>query len=152
MPNRSTHLPVGGFSGMSIAAFLARNEPVECVLLEGIGGALGGSVGGLLPDGLEPATSPRHRKFCHSYAAAGGVALTASVVAEWQAQCRRWAAEQRAKALTFAPGSQERSAAELAAMGWSILSGFIAGVVVGYGSHLILDALTDQGLPILGLF
>jgi hypothetical protein len=151
MPNRVTHLPVGGFAGMTTAALLARNESVECVILESIGGLVGGIIGGITPDLLEPATSPWHRKFCHSYVAGGGGLLTAGWVTEWQVECRRLAAEQRTKALTLAVGSQERSMAELMAVVWSVIAGVIVGLLAGYGSHLVLDATTERGLPLLGL-
>lgn len=39
-------------------------------------GAIGGSIAGLLPDILEPATSPFHRQFFHSLTVAGLLTVT----------------------------------------------------------------------------
>lgn len=36
------------------------------LVLSGVGGAVAGTVGGILPDKLEPAYDPNHRKFFHS--------------------------------------------------------------------------------------
>jgi hypothetical protein len=65
MPRRDTHLAVGAITGLLLTAVeetklaeLERREPrLGVVVLGGVVGA----IGGLLPDRLEPATSPDHR-------------------------------------------------------------------------------------------
>lgn len=51
---------------------LGRINVPELFLATFVGGAVG-----LLPDILEPATSPNHRKFCHSVVTGGAIALGA---------------------------------------------------------------------------
>jgi len=119
------------------------------VLMEVAGGFLGGALGGMMPDVLEPATSPNHRKLAHSVVMLG--TLTLARVVEWQTGCRRRAAEDAEVASSLLLGSKARADAELAAVVWSFFAGFIAGFVAGYASHLGLDATTLRSLPLLGL-
>jgi len=72
MPNRPTHQTVGALAGGAMAAARAHGVEDSQFLAETIGGIVGGWVGGVLPDILEPATSPHHRKVMHSVVAAGG--------------------------------------------------------------------------------
>jgi len=102
-----------------------------------------------MPDVLEPATLPNHRKFAHSLVTAG--ALTLAKVAEWQADCRRRSAAHGEAALSLLRRSKARTDAELAAVRWSFLAGLIAGFFAGYASHLVLDAATTRSLPLIGL-
>ena len=149
MPNRRTHTEVGAITGVATALFLAKGQPTAFFLAEAAGGLLGGALGGIAPDVLEPATSPNHRKLAHSLVTAG--TLTLARVTEWQSDCRRQATARAHAALTCLPGSRERSDAELAAVAWSFLAGFIAGCFAGYASHLALDSMTTRSLPLLGL-
>ncbi|MBI2655503.1 metal-dependent hydrolase [Candidatus Woesearchaeota archaeon] len=69
MPNAKTHFLVGAGVG-AIAYCIIRkvqNQPIELPGLLGMG--LAGGVAGLLPDIIEPATSPNHRGLAHSIAA-----------------------------------------------------------------------------------
>jgi membrane-bound metal-dependent hydrolase YbcI (DUF457 family) len=148
MPNRATHEVAGAASGAAFALLRVDDAPVSHVLAEVLGGALGGWLGGVLPDVLEPATTPNHRELAHSVIAGG--TLTLSRLAEWQATCRTEAKGCDARALTFALGSDARQRAGWDALGWRFLAGFLAGVIAGYASHLMLDAGTAKGLPLLG--
>jgi len=58
---------VGGLA----AGGVALNQPFGYFLTEAFGGALGGWMGGALPDVIEPANSPNHRQTAHSWAALG---------------------------------------------------------------------------------
>lgn len=148
MPNRSTHAAIGALTGGTIASVRAANEATPEFLAEATGGVIGGWLGGVLPDVLEPATSPNHRRAAHSVVAAG--ALSMARVAEWQASCRLSgnAATQRAASLPV--GCAERNDAQLSAVLWRLAAGILVGLVVGYGSHLALDACTPRGLPPVG--
>lgn len=148
MPNRSTHALVGVVAGGAVAAARAVKEPTPELAAEAIGGMIGGWAGGMLPDLLEPATSPNHRQLAHSALAAG--ALTMAKVAEWQAACRSASAAATQRAATLPVGCAERNNAEVAAVLWRLLAGILVGLVVGYGSHLALDACTPRGLPFVG--
>lgn len=148
MPNRSTHELAGAVSGVALALLRVGDASTSQALAEVVGGAFGGWIGGVLPDVLEPATTPNHRELAHSVVVGG--TLTLARLAEWQATCRSEAKGCDARALTFALGSDARQRAEWDALGWRFLAGLLAGVVAGYASHLILDAGTAKGLPLLG--
>lgn len=77
MPNAKTHFLVGAGVGAIIYCLIkkAQNQPIELPGLLGMG--LAGGVAGLLPDIIEPATSPNHRRFAHSIIAL--VALGSSI-------------------------------------------------------------------------
>lgn len=101
-----------------------------------------------MPDILEPATSPNHRKLAHSVATGGALGL--AKIAELQAACRRRAITQNQLAARCAPRSTERSNAEFTAFAWTFTAGLVVGFAAGYASHLTLDALTQRSLPLIG--
>jgi membrane-bound metal-dependent hydrolase YbcI (DUF457 family) len=144
MPSRKQHAQIGMISGGGYAFYRARNAPADHALAETVGGILGGYIGGLLPDLLEPATSSYHRDIAHSVAAGG--LLHFVKVAEWEAMCR----ENAARCLSLKPdGTRINPNGELQAFLWRVLAGLAIGLVVGYASHLALDATTPRGIPIL---
>lgn len=147
MPNRATHEVVGAASGAAFTLLRAGTSPTPQAASEVLGGTFGGWLGGLLPDVLEPATSPNHRELAHSLVAGG--TLTFARLAEWQAKCRAEAKCCEARAFAFALGSDARRSAEWEILGWRFLAGLLVGLVAGYASHLILDAGTAKGLPLL---
>ena len=69
MPNARTHFLVGAGAGAIAYCLIrkAQNQPIEFPGLLGMG--LVGGVAGLLPDIIEPATSPNHREIAHSFTA-----------------------------------------------------------------------------------
>ena len=71
MPNRRTHIDAGAIAGTATALVMAREQSGAILLAELAGGMLGGALGGAMPDVLEPATSPNHRKLAHSLVTAG---------------------------------------------------------------------------------
>jgi membrane-bound metal-dependent hydrolase YbcI (DUF457 family) len=148
MPNRKTHAAVGMALGGTLAAARVAHVGWAKSLPEIVGGVAGGFVGGILPDLLEPATSPRHRKVAHSLIAAAGLTLVR--IAEGQAACRSNAEGLEQQGVGVPVGSCERNDAELGSILWRLLAGAILGFVVGYASHLALDAGTPCGLPIIG--
>jgi xanthosine utilization system XapX-like protein len=147
MPNRATHEVAGAASGAAFALLRVCDAPMPYALAEVLGGALGGWVGGLLPDVLEPATTPNHRKVAHSVVAGG--TLTLARLAEWQATCRTEAQGCVTRASGLPLGSDARRRADWDALVWRFLAGLLAGLVAGYASHLMLDAGTAKGLPLL---
>lgn len=75
MPSSDTHIIIGAGVGIGTHLLnkLFRQEPIT---LNGIAKAgLAGSIIGLLPDLIEPATNPNHRKFFHSAIMTGGLLL-----------------------------------------------------------------------------
>lgn len=144
MPNRDLHRPTGAILGLGASLLLATHARSSRPGLEALAGAVGGWIGGALPDWIDPAHSPNHRSTGHSLLGAGS-ALVFSVVRLrlWQCWFRRQA-----------EAAQSRATAEGAT--WSLeatlchaLSGLIAGLIAGYIGHLVDDAGTPCGLPIL---
>lgn len=147
MPNRETHARVGVALGGIDAALRVISAPTCYVMAETLGGLLGGYIGGVLPDLIEPATTPNHRQVAHSLAVCG--ALSLARVAEWQAICRAAAGREARRAMHLPLGSDERTEADTAAFVWRFIAGALVGFVAGYASHLLLDAGTASGLPIV---
>jgi membrane-bound metal-dependent hydrolase YbcI (DUF457 family) len=147
MPNRPTHLAVGTVSGLAAGILTSRSLPQKHQLLHVTFAGIGGSIGALAPDTLEPPISPNHRGVFHSVAAAGSIG--AAQLAGWQADCHLAAAFCDTRALCASPGSHERSNQEVKAFLWRALAGLIVGFLTGYASHLILDATTVRSLPFL---
>lgn len=156
MADRKTHKLIGVGSGAVYASFRSRNEAPNDWLIEILGGAFGGYLGGILPDELEPALSSWHRGVCHSWAAGSVVVATANQFAGWAELCR-----QNANKLKAMQTVQDETGTYVAVpitfmqqmreLFWRFLAGLLNGIVAGYTSHLILDAATPRGLPMLGL-
>lgn len=144
MPNRDLHRPTGVILGFSASLLLASHARSPRPGLEALAGAVGGWIGGALPDWIDPADSPNHRSAGHSVLGAGSVLVFSIVrLRSWQCWFRRQA-----------EAAQTRATAE--GQSWSLestlyhaLAGFIAGVIAGYIGHLADDAGTPFGLPIL---
>ncbi len=147
MPNSETHKIIGALAGLASLHFLPPLSPGggSATL---VGRVAGGVVGGLLPDRLEPATSPRHRSTCHS-AAAGGMALTVLEAA------RKIEAYLQSKSAEMRCGAQGQCDAvlkflqKLAAWVVEFLGGAAVGVVAGYLSHLVADMFTPARIPVV---
>jgi membrane-bound metal-dependent hydrolase YbcI (DUF457 family) len=81
MPNRNTHLIIAGVAGATVNVLIqldrmAMDRTREFHWGEFLFCASIGAVAGLLPDILDPATTPNHRAFFHSISAAALVAYT----------------------------------------------------------------------------
>src|SRR5690606_28823154 len=97
--NGKLHRRVGTAVGAGTALARSLDQDAPAMLAETLGGAVGGWVGGALPDVLEPATSPRHRSVCHSWATAGSLLTWANArVADGQQFCRERAERRSASA------------------------------------------------------
>jgi len=125
--------------------------------VEAVGGAIGGYLGGIMPDLLEPAISSWHRGTAHSYA--GGatvVAAATSVLAQWESVCRTNA--ENCKAILMIRGADGQFALaspfrqfmlSLGELFWRLMAGLLNGFVAGYISHVALDAGTPRSIPLL---
>lgn len=118
MPNAKIHFLIGAAIGAGIycLARKAQDQPIELPSLLGMG--LAGGVAGLLPDLIEPATSPQHRQIAHSVAA-----LLISISSVSNINQSQYIGQNQKE--------------------------FLAVLALGYGSHLILDAGTPAGLPLI---
>jgi hypothetical protein len=148
MPNRYVHGPVGAVAGTAYAAHLAWGQPRSYLIAEAGGGLVGGIVGGLVPDWIDVPNSPRHRAEAHSLSITGTVGyLLVDKLPDWQASLRA-NAQHLAGLRAASPAPLPQIGYGLLKLLFLVLSGFLAGVVAGYGSHLALDSLTPSSLPI----
>jgi membrane-bound metal-dependent hydrolase YbcI (DUF457 family) len=146
MPNRRVHVVAGLVTGAAAGLATAQRLDSQHRALHVSFAALGGVLGGLLPDALEPATSPNHRGTFHSLLAAAGI--TSAAGADWAARCHKAAALCDENAQKLPTGGQERSDQELKAILFRALAGLIVGLIAGYASHLALDSTTSRSLPL----
>jgi membrane-bound metal-dependent hydrolase YbcI (DUF457 family) len=139
--NGKFHRIVGTAAGSAVAGYRYRTLPAA------IAGGVGGHIGAALPDWLEPAITPNHRGIAHSWTAAGVIASGAPA---WILRIERYAAEQ----VRYHEAEAERNAESaqwhrFLALLWSFAGAFVLGLLSGFGSHLVCDALTPQSLPFL---
>lgn len=147
MPRRGMHVQVGIVTGGVAAGWSARHAAGGEQLSEIVGGLVGGWLGGLMPDWLEPATSPNHRGLAHSLSGLG--LLTAANWGEMQAACRMNAARCDTEALRHSADSQMCRKFRNEALLWRLVAGVLIGFAAGYASHLLLDAGTPKGIPVV---
>lgn len=143
MPGKNAHMVCGAAVG--VATFFALGgaddvKPVSHGLTTALAGVAGDRLpdilddtapltatlsaifGSRLPDLIEPATSPNHRQFFHSWLVFGVTGYMIKSLWNWNP-------------LT----AQDRHVRRL-----------LISLLVGYSSHLFLDALTTKSLPIIG--
>ena len=148
MPNCRTHTQVGAIAGVTLAGYHARDETPADLMMELLGGAIGGYVGGRLPDLIEPATFPGHRDVVHSCVALGAAASLA--LDGWRRECRTSATAYRETlASPTVLSDYQRAMCRLLDLLWRLAAGFSTGLQAGYISHLVLDGCTPSGLPVL---
>lgn len=79
-------------------------------------------------------------------------------LANWASICRQNAAKCRVPQVEDVPTGEwlpiqrtplEQLWAEVGEVIWTLLAGFLNGLAAGYVSHLLLDATTPRGIPIL---
>lgn len=147
MPNKKTHVTVGTIVGGGHAAYKAWGQEPYQIFLEALGGALGGYVGGRVPDIIDPPTSPRHRSIGHGVIPNGIVsAICYKNLGNWQNSLRSRAADYQSKR-EQAEGLVDQIKYGLLEALCYILSGFLAGLGAGHTSHLLLDLTTPSRLP-----
>ena len=149
MPNGETHRLVGMAAGGGYALYRARAQTPGCLILEAVGGVVGGNIGGRLPDIFEPALHPRHRSLAHGLGPVGGAGYVAISALDGAQDWLRAQADRRAilraNAQTVLEGIWHALLELLCRLG----AGALAGFVGGYASHVALDACTPNGCPII---
>jgi len=150
MPNRKTHVIVGVSTGCIVAEFRAKDEEPLPRLLETVSGGVGGYIGSILPDIIEPALSPRHREHFHSVLAGlltfGGDSTLANKCITW---CRSTAEYYRREQYKNTLTGIQKFFYALIEIVLRILAGMLTGLAYGYMSHLALDAFTPNSLPLV---
>jgi len=158
MADRKTHIVAGITAGIGYAAYQAKEQSTPNRLTEIAGGGVGGYLGALLPDILEPGVSSWHRGTAHSWSAGAGIVSLRDRLAGWEKFCREQAENCKAipmmsvDAFTFVPAPVDPISdlfAKLAEFLWRFLAGLANGLAAGYVSHLALDAVTPRSLPLL---
>ena len=151
MSDRETHLRFGIVTGLGLSAYRARDQQPLHMLCETLGGAVGGYLGGRLPDLVEPATWPGHRQFAHSVTAGTGAILGINkVLQQWETRWRSKAADCLLKKEQCINNGNEVSLYTFKELALHFMAGFLSGMVAGYLSHLVLDENTPKSLPFFG--
>ena len=149
MPNRDVHFHVGAVAGGGYALYMSYGQASWHVVAETAGGVLGGIAGGLLPDRIDTPSSPWHRAEAHSVAITGVAGrFVSEQLPDWQASLRRQA-DRYALMRAQSPSPLQQFFLWLAEWACRFLAGAIAGLLAGYASHLVLDALTPSSLPLV---
>jgi hypothetical protein len=150
MSNRATHVLVAVPSGAALAGYRARRQRRRSHrLVETAGGAVGGYLGGRLPDLIDPPTCPNHRGIGHSFLSisVAGTIIYKSL-SDWQDWFRQRADEAKQRA-DNATDQVSRGFFLVAEFVLRFIAGLIAGVIGGYASHLALDFMTPCSLPLV---
>lgn len=121
MSSAAAHYAGGLASGL-VTSFLDQNPAEERLMLGAIVTA-SAAVGSKLPDVLEPAIHSHHRQFFHSLLVLGGAIYAVRWLWKWKPETT----EQRC------------------------LRAALCGLLVGYCSHLGMDAFTPRSIPVIGL-
>ena len=136
MSSRSDHDMAGALvGGLSVFASAMAAGPSPSVG-EVLGGVLSGVVTSRLPDVLEPATHPGHRRVAHSTVVLGATG---------------WAATRLHKTHVALAAAADSETDPLRKFLAQVAGGATVGAAGGYASHLMLDATTPMGLPLLGV-
>lgn len=146
MPGRAQHLDVALVVGAGVAVWHLRDLDWDAAAAQSIGCLLGGAVGGLLPDVLEPAVSSWHRKSFHSAAALSSAASLPQWAREPLAQVRAEAGRCKQMRATHVPGCPEHNRLWSRELLCWLLLGCVMGAAFGYVSHLVLDSRTPRGI------
>lgn len=151
MPNREAHSIIGACSGAIANIAIAWDEPNFDQFCFAIGGAAGGFFGSSLPDIIEPANNPNHRKFFHSIVFNGALAAILLTTSKMIYRLAR-------KIAKFGWDKMHEMEKPIEKFLWGALSisillfaGVLTGAVAGYLSHIAADSTTSNSIPFLGI-
>jgi len=146
--NGKAHTAIGVGAGIAAGYALALRSNRQPTLPEMFGWAVGGILGAKVPDLLEPAYCPAHRKFCHSGCALllNLLALQSETLESWIQSLHEKAGEQRMRSLSEPENALFYS---ISAILYEFVAGALPGLIAGYASHLIADSTTPCGIPLV---
>ena len=149
MPRRNSHLVIAACCGAGTAYLLAKEAGSSDPFPEVLGGAMGAMATAMLPDVLDPATSPSHRASGHSLAVAGLISMAVPPCRSFAVECR--ASAETLRGLAAQPDIQpdQRADHQLSELASRFAAGFAVGLPVGILSHLGADGFTPSGLPLV---
>jgi len=120
--NRSAHQAISALSGIATLVAFDNQPDKQSIAHNPVIATSLATLGGMLPDKLEPASlGPHHRRFFHSFVSMGLVGYGVYKAYKWEPQT------ELDKCLRIA----------------------VIMIGVGYLSHLIADSSTPRGLPII---
>lgn len=148
MPGNEAHSLAGFAAGVAAIpacrkVLISEPSPIE----KGIA-IIASMIGSCTPDWLEPADSPEHRGFYHSYIG-GSLVAVGTVKAAYELQKKLKKLE--AAFLWYRENGRPIPTDDLSLyriLRWILC--FVTGFSCGYGSHLVLDGMTPKSLPLLG--
>jgi len=136
MAKRSDHDVAGALAGGAAVVLSALAAGRTPSFAEVLGGTASGFLVSRVPDVVEPATHPGHRRLAHSAVALGAAGIAVPRL--------HGAHISGATAADREDDPVRRFLGRFAA-------GAAMGSAGGYASHLVLDATTPKGIPLLGL-
>ena len=149
MPGYREHQKVGARIGALTALGFATDQPPALALVEAFGGWWVGEQVSTLPDVFEPGTSSHHRGPAHS------LSLTAYGTTAVFQQTREIQNQLRSAALNCFQTAQssQNGLQQIVCGAFGLLFTFAAGALpaipASYASHVLLDAATPRGVPML---
>lgn len=142
MLNRDFHLRAGVAAAAVYAIRHARDQQAHCVVVEAVGGTVGGIGGGLLPDWIDTPCSPQHRAEAHSLGISGTAGYYVSDQMSALQASLRSQTQHYAQLRTTSSDLMPQIGFGLSELLFRFLVGALAGLLAGYASHLELDLLS----------
>ena len=147
--NGTTHQAVAIPAGVALSLVQTEGQPVFGRIVEAAGAGCAASLATRLPDWWDPPDGSYHRSWAHSFSlAVAGTAAAGASLSDLQRDLRLrvvW----HAQAAQLSADPLVRFWHTLCEWFYRFLSGCLLGLVVGYGSHLALDAFTPRSLPFI---
>ncbi len=136
MPSKPVHILTSAGAGLAVTTIIPVCEQIIDSVPYKIGGFIGGSIGGMMPDIIDPPRHPNHRALGHSVTAntivLGTLATTLPVIEMHLADLIEEAIE---------------NDNDILAGLYQFLIGIVRGFIAGQVMHLILDLTTPKRLP-----
>ena len=149
MPNGPVHALTSTPAGAVYSLYKFNNQNSLARLFESTGGSIGGYIGGILPDWIDPPLHPGHRSFAHGLGPVlTGAAFWYRSLDDWQNDLRQIAdqhANCRARSTDFITIAWHTFAEWVL----RLFSGFLTGFGAGYITHVALDFGTPRCLPLV---
>lgn len=143
MPNKKVHSAAGVTAGVALM-LTTQIKDKNINLPELIGSAVGGLLGGRLPDMIDPPNSPNHRDIGHSILfTIAGIALVICAVICLKTSCKEL---ERDANWHIQNGYNIPDDINMKLTQKRLLIGFLNGLTTGSVSHLALDSTTPAGI------
>ena len=149
MPGYREHQRLGGPIGGLTALVFAAEQPPALALIEALGGWWAGEKAATLPDVFEPGTSSHHRGPAHSLSlTAYGTTSVFQQTRDIQNQLR-FAAQQCFQTAQLSQNGVQQIICGTLGLFRHSAAGALPAIPASYASHVLLDAATPRGVPML---